>query len=56
MVGEHVREKDSETKSDILASDCIMNYRTVQSFGSDEILIDEFQISLNEARESFVSL
>jgi len=33
-----------------------MNYRTVQSFGSDEILIDEFQMALDEARESFISL
>jgi hypothetical protein len=29
MVGEHIREAESETKADILASDCIMNYRTV---------------------------
>jgi ABC-type bacteriocin/lantibiotic exporter with double-glycine peptidase domain len=29
MLGEHVKEQDAQTASDILASDCIMNYKTV---------------------------
>jgi ABC-type transport system involved in Fe-S cluster assembly fused permease/ATPase subunit len=34
--------EQAETKADIIASDCILNYRTVQSFGSDDIMIAEF--------------
>lgn len=56
VIGEHVKEQDAATKADLIASDCIMNYRTVQSFGSDEVVMDEYELALNESRESFVSL
>jgi ABC-type transport system involved in Fe-S cluster assembly fused permease/ATPase subunit len=42
MVGSELNAQQSETKADVIASDCILNYRTVQSFGSDEIMISEF--------------
>lgn len=29
MIGEHVKEKSAETKADLIATDCIMNYRTI---------------------------
>jgi hypothetical protein len=29
MLGEHVKEQDAETKADLIATDCIMNYRTI---------------------------
>jgi ABC-type multidrug transport system fused ATPase/permease subunit len=42
-VGKETLNQDhSETKADVIASDCILNYRTVQSFGSDDIMIAEF--------------
>ena len=54
-LGASAKEGISETKADLLASDCILNYRTVQSFGSDDIMINEFSEALNDAKASFIS-
>lgn len=56
VIGEHVKEQDAQTKADLIVSDCIMNYRTVQSFGSDDIVMEEYEEALNESRQSFVKL
>ena len=56
MVGKHIGESEAETKANVLASDCILNYRTVQSFGSDDIMIGEFQEALDVAKASFIGI
>lgn len=39
VMGTAFAELEAETQADVLASDSILNYKTVQSFGSDDIMI-----------------
>jgi ABC-type multidrug transport system fused ATPase/permease subunit len=37
------KQETATDESQILANDCILNFRTVSSFGSDEILMKEYE-------------
>jgi ABC-type transport system involved in Fe-S cluster assembly fused permease/ATPase subunit len=49
------KAKDAENSADILASDSIQNHKTISSFASDDIMIDEYQRHLDTAKVDFLS-
>jgi ABC-type transport system involved in Fe-S cluster assembly fused permease/ATPase subunit len=45
-------EENSKSESDLIADDAIMNYKTIASFGSDEIIVEEYSKLLDAGAKS----